>query len=638
MKNELQSTTTHEDKTSALLWVLWGISALAPIIVLALWITGQSAITIPSPLVLAGLLCLAPFAITLILNKRHTNEKARANKRIEDLIAELELSQDELWEKHAQDQRLEKAESSNRAKSRFLATVSHEIRTPLNGILGMTDLLAETTLSSDQRAYNDAVKKSGTALLSLINDILDFSKIEAGQLNLLPSDISLNELLEGTAELLAPRAYEKDIDLAAYIDPALPKIIHADGERLRQVLFNLVGNAIKFTEKGGVILSAERSKNGILFSVRDTGIGIADEAKLRIFQEFGQADEGTERAFGGTGLGLAISHHIVGAFGSELSVESTLGEGSCFQFEIIQTFPAAVPAHAPLKNRSILLISPQKPEADVFIAQAKDDGAVITSARSLVEAQAKIAAAEAAGEIFNLIAVDARFIDKPNGAMKTLNEATAKMPPSVVLIAPRDRQKLAAIKKAGFQSYLMRPIRASSFSRVALDLIKPTAKKQTSFISDPADLNKTKKPKRRTKASSNSVLLVEDNPINALLSRALLQREGWQVESVENGQDAVAHIEQGSSFDLILMDLHMPGMDGLSAARIIRKLEKERGLPETTILTLTADATDEARIAALDAGMNAILTKPIDIELFRHEVGKIQHQPDNSKYKAVTKL
>ena len=637
MENKSQPPFHHQDKTNTLLWTLWGLLACAPIIVLGLWITAPAAITIPSPLVISSLLCLAPFALTIILFKRHAAEKARMKQRIDDLVAELELSQDELWEKHAQDQRLEKAESANRAKSRFLATVSHEIRTPLNGILGMTDLLSESALSADQRAYNDAVKKSGTALLNLINDILDFSKIEAGQLNLLPSDISLTELLEGTAELLAPRAYEKDIDLAAYIDPRLPQTIHLDGERLRQVLFNLVGNAIKFTKKGGVILGAERTQQGILFYVRDTGIGIPDDAKQRIFHEFGQADEGTARAFGGTGLGLAISHHIVGAFEAELHVESTPNEGSCFQFEINTSLAETSPVHAPLCDRSILHIRPKKPEAEIFARQTKEAGAQITAALTLIEAQAKIAAAEAAGESFDLIAIDGRLIDKPDDAMAMLKEATTKMPPSVVLISPSYRHKLAAIKKSGFQSYLMRPIRASSLSRVALSLIEPNAKKQN-FISDPADLNKVKKPKRKNKTPSHSVLLVEDNPINALLSSALLVREGWHVISVENGQDAVTHIEKGTSFDLILMDLHMPGMDGVSAARIIRELEQTRGLHETTILALTADATDEARMAALDAGMNALLTKPIDIELFRHELDKIQNPADGSHVKTVTKL
>lgn len=638
MKNKAQTAYQFTDKTTALLWALWGLLALAPIIVLGLWVTGPKAYEIPSLLALASLLSLAPLALTLVLRKRSAKQIMRLEMRTNDLLAELELSQDELWGKYAQDQRLEKAESSNRAKSRFLATVSHEIRTPLNGILGMSDLLSESALSGDQRAYNDAVKKSGTTLLSLINDILDFSKIEAGQLNLLPSDISLTELLEGIAELLAPRAHEKDIDLAAYIDPCLPKSVHLDGERLRQVLFNLVDNAIKFTEKGGVILSAVRMADGISFSVRDTGIGIADDATSRIFQEFGQADEGTARAFGGTGLGLAISHHIVSAFGSELRVESTPYEGSCFAFTIKMPLEKAPSPEKMIDARSILYIRPEKPEAEIFAQQAKDDGAHITPAITLSEAQAKLAAAEAAGEMFDLIAIDGRLIDKPRDAMTPLKEATSTIPPLVVLISTRERSKLNAIKKVGFQSYLMRPIRASSLNRITRDLILRKTKKQSGFIPDPADLVKAKKPKSRKSTKSLSVLLVEDNPINALLSRALLEREGWQVESVENGQAAVKKIEKGATFELILMDLHMPGMDGLSATRIIREFEKSRKIPQTTVLALTADATDEARDAALAAGMNAVLTKPIDIDLFRTEIGKIQNQPDNCEYKTVTKM
>lgn len=626
MEDTSRTPPVHQNKTTALLWALWGLLALVPILLLAHWALGAEKSTIPSPLVIASLSCLAPFALSLVLFKRSTNETNRLKKRIDGLVEELELSQDELWEKHAQDQRLEKAENSNRAKSRFLATVSHEIRTPLNGILGMTDLLSETTLSADQRVYNDAVKKSGTTLLRLINDILDFSKIEAGELNLLPSDISLNDLLEQTAELLAPRAHEKDIDLAAYIDPALPDTVHLDGERLRQVLFNLVGNAIKFTEQGGVILSAIRTRKGILFSVSDTGIGIPDDAKKRIFQEFGQADEGTARAHGGTGLGLTISRHIVEAFGSELTLDSNPDHGSDFSFEIKTKLAKISLPEQTLKARSILYIRPEKPEALAFNQQASNEGATVTSAMTLKEAQAKLAAAEAANENFDLIAIDARFIEKPRKAMATLKEATSKMPPSIVLLAPENRKKLSAIKKAGFQSYLMRPIRTSSFKRVAGDLIFPKVEKQSDFISDPADLIETQKPKRDGLSKTLNVLLVEDNPINALLSKALLERDGWQVESVENGQSAVATIEKGKTFDLILMDLHMPGMDGLSAAKVIRKMERKRALPRTAILALTADATDEARLAAFDAGMDAVLTKPIDIGLFRSELENIEAQ------------
>jgi len=625
------------ERITALLWALWGIFALAPIMVIAMWFTGTASSVISTPLAFAALLCLAPLGLSVVVYRRMQIDKARLERRICGLIAELELSQDELWEKYAQDQRLEKAENSNRAKSRFLATVSHEIRTPLNGILGMSDLLSETPLSADQNVYNDAIRKSGSALLSLINDILDFSKIEAGQLTLVANDISLAALLEQTAELLAPRAYEKGIDLATYVDPSLPASIHLDGERLRQVLFNLIGNAIKFTADGGILVSAMRREQGILFSVRDSGIGITNEAKERIFQEFEQADEGTARAFGGTGLGLAISRHIVSAFGGTLNVQSTAGTGSCFEFEIKTRLPLAPGRSDVFAGYSLLHIGPENAEAEVFARHVRDNGGGLTRARTLAEAQAKMAAAEAANENFDVITLDGRLIDRPVDAMAALKEATIKIAPCLVLLSPRDRRTLDAIKKAGFQSYLMRPIRAASLRRVIVDLISPRPQKRPLFIADPADSKRPKKAKNRSTAKPQQVLLVEDNTINALLSRALLEREGWLVECAENGQEAVEFLRTGKSFDLILMDLHMPGMDGLQATQIIREIERNANRAPTTIIALTADATDEARDAALRASMNTVLTKPIDIDLFRQEIRKIKQTADNFEYKTVTK-
>lgn len=638
MKKETLSRERTTDRISAVLWALWGLSALVPLFILAVSISGARGEAFPAPLAGAAFFCLLPLAITLILKRRQEAGMARLRRRAADLVEELEKSQDELWEKHEQDERVQRAENSNRAKSRFLATVSHEIRTPLNGILGMSDLLAETALSADQRVYNDAVRKSGAALLSLINDILDFSKIEAGRLELLPGDVHLRDLMEGAAELLAPRAHEKGIDLAVYVDPSLPETVRLDGERLRQVLINLAGNAVKFTQKGGVTMMAERREEGIRFCIGDTGIGIAEEAQKRIFQEFGQADEGTARAFGGTGLGLAISRRIVGAFGGRLAVESIPDEGSRFHFEIGVALGVA-PLNDPLfRHASFLHVGPDAAEADALGRQARDHGARVVHARTLGEAQAKMAAAEAAQESFDLIVIDARLVEDPMTVKAALAEAAADIAPSIVLMSPRERGRLDRMKEAGFESYLMRPVRLSSLRRVARDILALPRDGNAPFICDPADGGEPEKGRRLPPRKALRVLLVEDNPINALLSRALLQHEGCVVKSVENGRDAIREFEAGPAFDLVLMDIHMPGMDGLSAAREIRAVEEKQARARTRMIALTADATDEARDAAFASGMDAVLTKPIDLELFRFEVGKRIPPPWEAENGAVTKL
>lgn len=642
MENTISTILKKLSKITPSLWktlrIAWCLSAAALILTVGLSLTdpwqNQTLALIAS--------IIAVLSLTLLIRKIETNKREQLENRITDLISELEKSQDALWEKLAQDERLAKAENSNRAKSRFLATVSHEIRTPLNGILGMTGLLADTVLSPEQRVYNDAVSKSGTILLNLINDILDYSKIEAGKLDLLPSDTNLVNLLEGITELLAPRAYEKNIDIAAHIDPALPETIRIDGERLRQVLFNLTGNAVKFTETGGITLSAARVSDGILFKVHDTGIGIASEAQHRIFQEFDQADEGTARAFGGTGLGLAISRHIVEALGGCLSVNSKPDQGAQFQFTVKCEIATTPQRETALDEILVLYIGPRSAESDILQKQMYAEGAIISHAQSLTEAQAKLAAAEAANETFGLLVIDARLIDIPAKAMETLTQASRNIAPSITLITPHDRPKLDHIKSAGFQSYLMRPVRVASLRHIAGNLVTSKDLSLVPFACDPADYTEPKPRYHKGANRTISVLLVEDNPINALLSRALLEREGCLVECVENGQDALTlfqrHIRDDAPFDLILMDLHMPSMDGLKAAEQIRLIERKQGQVPIRILTLTADATDEARDASLAAGMNAVLTKPIDVEMLRSEIEKTDNHVEDKRYGNVIRM
>jgi CheY-like chemotaxis protein len=471
-----------------------------------------------------------------------------------------------------------------------LASLSHEFRTPLNGVLGMARLLDSTKLTEEQRAYVAALRDSGEHLLTLVNDVLDFAKLGAGRIDLHPDPMEPEAMLRSLAELLSPRAREKGLEIA-WAAPASVGPVRADEGRLRQILLNFAGNAVKFTETGGVLLSVTAPHSGRLrFTVEDTGPGVSASDRDRIFEAFAQADA-AHADLGGAGLGLAIARKLARAMDGEVGVEAGRGGGARFWFEApFQSVPRqAADTADSLESRTVSVVSPNRIVREAAREQIRASGGRAVAMVTIEDA----VSATLPGEV---MLVDAALA----GEGATLQPPADR--PAIILLAPDERKAIARYRRAGFVGYLIKPLRRVSL----VERVLVAAGVQAPPKGGPDD-------DRIAEAAAPGVrvLLVEDNPINALLARALLTREGCVVEHALSGEEALAAVKTGV-FDLVFTDMRMPGMSGEDTARALRAA----GVT-APIVALTANAFEDDRHACLAAGMNDFLVKPLSPDALR---------------------
>ncbi len=511
------------------------------------------------------------------------------------------------------------AAQESEAKGAFLATMSHEIRTPLNGVLGMSQLLMSTDLSAQQQNYLKTINESGELLLSIVNDILDYSKLESGKIELEDVDFDLAEALQHVVELLAPKAFDKGVEVASMISPGSVQFLRGDVGRIRQVLLNLVGNAIKFTGEGGVLVRArswrtdsDPEKVSLRIEVQDTGIGMSEAVQSKIFEEFAQADVSHTRIFGGTGLGLAICRKLVECMGGEIGVESSENEGSTFWFTLPlieadegATFAQQVPKLYGLKT---MIVTDSQIVAEAVRAKLLGANSDTVAVSSPTEALSLLSGT-------NHTSITTLIFDAGFGSTETetfitqlTRESPDEGPKTLVLSEPGQKEQVDKFVGLGFDGYLTKPLRQATIIR-RIQYVHGLVENEDEVVSLKTEMLKEHGHMDLADGEKYRILLAEDNQINQMLVVSFLRKHGHTVDTASNGEEVLIALDR-SSYDIILMDMRMPLMDGLEATREIRKGSGQT--KDIPIVALTANAAKEDRDACLAAGMHDFLTKPIE--------------------------